>query len=49
MKQTEIIKLKELVKLYEISTKLDFMKIEKLKHEIKTLKLYIEELKINEI
>ena len=46
MNQTEIIKLKELVKLYEISTKLDFMKIEKLKHEIIKLRLVIEEFKI---
>ena len=39
-----IIKLKKLIELYELSTKLDYDKIEKLKEENKKLK---DELNIN--
>ena len=37
--QSENIALKKKIELYEISTKLDYEKIEKLKEEIKKLKL----------
>lgn len=41
----EIEKLRELIKLYEISTKLDYEKIEKLKDDIITYVKEIENLK----